>query len=88
MPFGQSGGSIVGISPGIAIAQGGSGGGSIVGITPGRFFTNTRLVKHFIGHKGVYAYFIFSGAALEKKSVRELAAGLNRLGKMKLRLMF
>lgn len=37
MPFGQSGGSIVGISPGIAIAQGGSGGGSIVGITPGRF---------------------------------------------------
>ncbi|KAM7344760.1 capping protein regulator and myosin 1 linker 1 leucine rich repeat protein isoform 3-T5 [Cochliomyia hominivorax] len=53
VPFGQSGGSIVGISPGIAIAQGGSGGGSIVGITP--------------------------GAALEKKSVRELAAGLNRL---------
>lgn len=42
MPFGQSGGSIVGISPGIAIAQGGSGGGSIVGITPGRFFTNTN----------------------------------------------
>lgn len=35
VPFGQSGGSIVGISPGIAIAQGGSGGGSIVGITPG-----------------------------------------------------
>ncbi|XP_068146879.1 F-actin-uncapping protein LRRC16A isoform X3 [Drosophila tropicalis] len=47
------GGSIVGITPGIAIAAGGSGGGSIVGITP--------------------------GAALEKKSVRELAAGLNRL---------
>uniref|UniRef100_A0A6B2ED94 Putative myosin-i-binding protein n=1 Tax=Phlebotomus kandelakii TaxID=1109342 RepID=A0A6B2ED94_9DIPT len=43
------GGSIVGISPGIAL-----GGGSIVGITP--------------------------GAALERKSVRDLAAGLNRLG--------
>ncbi|XP_020809868.1 F-actin-uncapping protein LRRC16A isoform X3 [Drosophila serrata] len=48
----SSGGSIVGITPGIAIG-GGGGGGSIVGITP--------------------------GAALEKKSVRELAAGLNRL---------
>ncbi|XP_059613846.1 F-actin-uncapping protein LRRC16A isoform X3 [Phlebotomus argentipes] len=45
------GGSIVGISPGIAL---GSGGGSIVGITP--------------------------GAALERKSVRDMAAGLNRLG--------
>ncbi|XP_017148342.1 uncharacterized protein LOC108159501 isoform X9 [Drosophila miranda] len=54
LTFGQStGGSIVGITPGIAIAGGGSGGGSIVGITP--------------------------GAALEKKSVRELAAGLSRL---------
>ncbi|KAI9583698.1 hypothetical protein GQX74_005446 [Glossina fuscipes] len=55
LPFGQNtGGSIVGITPGIAIAQGGTGGGSIVGITP--------------------------GAALgEKKSVRELAAGLNRM---------
>ncbi|XP_030374921.1 F-actin-uncapping protein LRRC16A isoform X2 [Scaptodrosophila lebanonensis] len=54
LAFGQStGGSIVGITPGIAIAAGGSGGGSIVGITP--------------------------GAALEKKSVRELAAGLSRL---------
>ncbi|XP_037955118.1 F-actin-uncapping protein LRRC16A isoform X2 [Teleopsis dalmanni] len=54
VPFGQSsGGSIVGITPGIAIAAGGTGGGSIVGITP--------------------------GAALEKKSVRELAAGLNRM---------
>ncbi|XP_034476307.1 F-actin-uncapping protein LRRC16A isoform X1 [Drosophila innubila] len=52
--FGQSvSGSIVGITPGIALAAGGSGGGSIVGITP--------------------------GAALEKKSVRELAAGLSRL---------
>ncbi|KAH8261641.1 hypothetical protein KR044_012753 [Drosophila immigrans] len=52
--FGQSvSGSIVGITPGIALASGGSGGGSIVGITP--------------------------GAALEKKSVRELAAGLSRL---------
>ncbi|XP_017132822.2 F-actin-uncapping protein LRRC16A isoform X2 [Drosophila elegans] len=50
--FGTScGGSIVGISPGIALSAG--GGGSIVGITP--------------------------GAALEKKSVRELAAGLNRM---------
>ncbi|XP_017061425.1 mucin-5AC isoform X5 [Drosophila ficusphila] len=50
--FGTScGGSIVGITPGIALTAG--GGGSIVGITP--------------------------GAALEKKSVRELAAGLNRL---------
>ncbi|XP_070068259.1 uncharacterized protein DDB_G0271670 isoform X7 [Drosophila takahashii] len=45
------GGSIVGITPGIALSSG--GGGSIVGITP--------------------------GAALEKKSVRELAAGLNRM---------
>ncbi|XP_033151008.1 F-actin-uncapping protein LRRC16A isoform X2 [Drosophila busckii] len=54
LPFGQSGGgSIVGITPGIAMAAGGSGGGSIVGITP--------------------------GAAMEKKSVRELAAGLSRL---------
>jgi len=36
LPFGQStGGSIVGITPGIAIAAGGTGGGSIVGITPG-----------------------------------------------------
>lgn len=35
MPFGQqTGGSIVGISPGIALASSG-GGGSIVGITPG-----------------------------------------------------
>lgn len=34
VPFGNStGGSIVGITPGIAITQG--GGGSIVGITPG-----------------------------------------------------
>ncbi|XP_060654418.1 F-actin-uncapping protein LRRC16A isoform X6 [Drosophila nasuta] len=34
--FGQSvSGSIVGITPGIALAAGGSGGGSIVGITPG-----------------------------------------------------
>ncbi|KAH8345595.1 hypothetical protein KR084_012829 [Drosophila pseudotakahashii] len=46
------GGSIVGITPGIALSSG--GGGSIVGITP--------------------------GAALEKRSVRELAAGLNRMG--------
>ncbi|KRG04507.1 uncharacterized protein Dmoj_GI19192, isoform F [Drosophila mojavensis] len=54
LPFVQgAGGSIVGITPGIALASGGSGGGSIVGITP--------------------------GAALEKKSVRELAAGLSRL---------
>ncbi|XP_023177863.2 F-actin-uncapping protein LRRC16A isoform X6 [Drosophila hydei] len=54
LSFGQGvGGSIVGITPGIALASGGSGGGSIVGITP--------------------------GAALEKKSVRELAAGLSRL---------
>ncbi|XP_037715198.1 uncharacterized serine-rich protein C215.13 isoform X7 [Drosophila subpulchrella] len=45
------GGSIVGITPGIALSS--VGGGSIVGITP--------------------------GAALEKKSVRELAAGLNRM---------
>ncbi|KMY92066.1 uncharacterized protein Dsimw501_GD10228, isoform F [Drosophila simulans] len=45
-------GSIVGITPGIALST--SGGGSIVGITP--------------------------GGALEKKSVRELAAGLNRMG--------
>ncbi|XP_055917967.1 F-actin-uncapping protein LRRC16A isoform X1 [Eupeodes corollae] len=53
VPFGQqTGGSIVGISPGIALASSG-GGGSIVGITP--------------------------GAALEKKSVRELAAGLSRI---------
>ncbi|KMY92067.1 F-actin-uncapping protein LRRC16A isoform X2 [Drosophila mauritiana] len=44
-------GSIVGITPGIALST--SGGGSIVGITP--------------------------GGALEKKSVRELAAGLNRM---------
>uniref|UniRef100_T1GR26 Uncharacterized protein n=1 Tax=Megaselia scalaris TaxID=36166 RepID=T1GR26_MEGSC len=44
------GGSIVGITPGMALN---SGGGSIVGITP--------------------------GAALEKRSVRELAAGLNRM---------
>ncbi|XP_032591388.1 F-actin-uncapping protein LRRC16A isoform X4 [Drosophila grimshawi] len=52
VPFGQGvGGSIVGITPGIALSAG--GGGSIVGITP--------------------------GAALEKKSVRELAAGLSRL---------
>ncbi|XP_017094193.2 uncharacterized protein LRR isoform X9 [Drosophila bipectinata] len=49
----SSGGSIVGITPGIALTTSTSGGGSIVGITP--------------------------GAALEKKSVRELAAGLNRL---------
>ncbi|XP_044317684.1 mucin-5AC isoform X6 [Drosophila rhopaloa] len=50
--FGAScGGSIVGITPGIALSA--VGGGSIVGISP--------------------------GAALEKKSVRELAAGLNRL---------
>uniref|UniRef100_A0A1A9Z7G3 CARMIL C-terminal domain-containing protein n=1 Tax=Glossina pallidipes TaxID=7398 RepID=A0A1A9Z7G3_GLOPL len=55
LPFGQNtGGSIVGITPGIAIAQGGTGGGSIVGITPG-------------------------AALSEKKSVRELAAGLNRM---------
>uniref|UniRef100_A0A1A9WI46 CARMIL C-terminal domain-containing protein n=1 Tax=Glossina brevipalpis TaxID=37001 RepID=A0A1A9WI46_9MUSC len=55
LPFGQNtGGSIVGITPGIAIAQGGTGGGSIVGITPG-------------------------AALVEKKSVRELAAGLNRM---------
>ncbi|KAH8394923.1 hypothetical protein KR222_010980, partial [Zaprionus bogoriensis] len=52
--FGQTvSGSIVGITPGIGLAAGGSGGGSIVGITP--------------------------GAALEKKSVRELAAGLRDL---------
>lgn len=47
------GGSIVGISPGISLANT-SGGGSIVGITP--------------------------GAALERKSVKDLAAGLSRLG--------
>lgn len=36
LPFVQgAGGSIVGITPGIALAAGGSGGGSIVGITPG-----------------------------------------------------
>lgn len=35
--FGQTvSGSIVGITPGIALAAGGSGGGSIVGITPGK----------------------------------------------------
>ncbi|KAL5287829.1 crml-1 family protein [Megaselia abdita] len=45
------GGSIVGITPGLALNSG--GGGSIVGITP--------------------------GAALEKRSVRELAAGINRM---------
>ncbi|KRJ98307.1 uncharacterized protein Dyak_GE23706, isoform H [Drosophila yakuba] len=50
--FGSTCGSIVGITPGIALST--SGGGSIVGITP--------------------------GGALEKKSVRELAAGLNRMG--------
>ncbi|XP_043662925.1 serine-rich adhesin for platelets isoform X7 [Drosophila teissieri] len=49
--FGSTCGSIVGITPGIALST--SGGGSIVGITP--------------------------GGALEKKSVRELAAGLNRM---------
>lgn len=48
------GGSIVGISPGINLANSGGGGGSIVGITP--------------------------GAALERKSVKDLAAGLSRLG--------
>lgn len=53
------GGSIVGISPGIAL---GGGGGSIVGITP--------------------------GAALERKSVRDLAAGLNRLGGKKMLYFF
>lgn len=58
----------MGITPGAALG----GGGSIVGITPGNLKGN-----FFIGY--LITYFLL-GAALEKKSVRDMAAGLNRLG--------
>jgi len=64
------GGSIVGITPGIALSS--VGGGSIVGITPGK--SHKKVVMDLTNT-------LFLGAALEKKSVRELAAGLNRMGK-------
>jgi len=43
-----------------------------VGITPGK--SHKKVVMDLINT-------LFLGAALEKKSVRELAAGLNRMGK-------
>lgn len=77
MTFGNTcSGSIVGITPGIALST--SGGGSIVGITPGRSFQNVCIYVHI---SIIFAFFL-SGGALEKKSVRELAAGLNRMGKL------
>lgn len=39
----SSGGSIVGITPGIALTTSTSGGGSIVGITPGRLSSSKHL---------------------------------------------
>lgn len=67
---GQAGGSIVGITPGAALG----GGGSIVGITPGNYDFSILIIFFF-------KYFVCGvGAALEKKSVRDMAAGLNRLG--------
>lgn len=72
--FGQTvSGSIVGITPGIALASGGSGGGSIVGITPGK-----SSMDYPIDPREYITILYFAGAALEKKSVRELAAGLSR----------
>lgn len=49
-----------------------SSGGSIVGITPGAAFNHGNGGGSIVG--------ITPGAALEKKSVRDLAAGINRLG--------
>lgn len=64
---GQSGGSIVGITP-AALSS------SIVGISPGK-------PEHFFSHcQSFLMDFNILGAALEKKSVRDMAAGLNRLG--------
>lgn len=52
----------------------GQSGGSIVGITPGLFFVFSQNSTDF--------KYLVLGAALEKKSVRDMAAGLNRLGGM------
>lgn len=70
---GQSGGSIVGITP-AALSS------SIVGISPGKphGFSN---VNHSILPNRKKSFIFPTGAALqEKKSVKDMAAGLNRLG--------
>lgn len=66
---GQSGGSIVGITP-AALSS------SIVGISPGKELHATFGLKSL----RMECSTLFAGAALEKKSVRDMAAGLNRLG--------
>lgn len=68
-----TGGSILGISPGTIGTS--LVGGSIVGITPGSFsFTYVYKLSSII-----YNLYMFIGAALERRSVKELAAGLNRI---------
>lgn len=60
----------------------GQSGGSIVGITPGLLNESEKTIS--ITKTNCFS----SGAALEKKSVRDMAAGLNRLGGKEINFIF
>ena len=60
----------------VVLIEGQAPGGSIVGISPGINLTAST------GGGGGSIVGITPGAALERKSVKDLAAGLNRLGGM------
>lgn len=69
--FGQTvSGSIVGITPGIALASGGSGGGSIVGITPGKSSMDYPIDRR----EYIYHNFVFCRRCLGE----EICAGIGR----------